>query len=451
MNIIIATYGNILIYNLKENNIKSFECPGDYFETLVINNKVITICKPEYKKYSDNYLKIFDSKNSMIKIKGNNISSMIKSLDDKFFYYTCSDSNMLFKYNTISLKVEKEIQLCNDKKKISSLALKNNIIYVAIESNEVSSVSLFDMNNNHNKIKSYKRLGYSIRNLVFWEDGFLYLNPDLGQLCYFNEKTYQNLILFSFNFIKNNKVFIRGLFVINKFAFVGVNYLGYRGNQSASLACVNLITNRLRWLRDLPIKSYINSLTFSGGYKYITNKVKNIIIKFPGLFTYEKTDTIRKLGYYPIIGFKNTFIPNFSHKHIIKFIYTNNDCSKYYQTEYFKKYQKYIRAIIRYIFGTKKLGNIAKCNLILYKKGYNQEQLININNNHRRIILAIQSNKNMLFNFFYKNKWESHTIDEGCIVELNNTIRHNIINKGPTEGIFFIIDYSDKIINDKIL
>ena len=57
MNIIIATYGNILIYNLKENNIKSFECPGDYFETLVINNKVITICKPEYKKYSDNFYK----------------------------------------------------------------------------------------------------------------------------------------------------------------------------------------------------------------------------------------------------------------------------------------------------------------------------------------------------------------------------------------------------------
>lgn len=117
MNIIIATYGNILIYNLEENNITFLEDIGDYFETLVIDNKLFTICRPEYKKYSDNYLKIFDYQNSMFKIKGNKIDSMIKSLDNKYFYYSSSDSNMLYKYNTVSLKIEKEIQLCNDKKK----------------------------------------------------------------------------------------------------------------------------------------------------------------------------------------------------------------------------------------------------------------------------------------------------------------------------------------------
>ena len=39
MNIIIAAYGDILLYNLKEDNAKSFECPGDYFETLVTKIK----------------------------------------------------------------------------------------------------------------------------------------------------------------------------------------------------------------------------------------------------------------------------------------------------------------------------------------------------------------------------------------------------------------------------
>ena len=57
----------------------------------------------------------------------------------------------------------------------------------------------------------------------------------------------------------------------------------------------------------------------------------------------------------------------------------------------------------------------------------------------------------MYFNFFYKNKWETHNFEEGCIFELNNTVHHNIINKGPGEGIFFVMDYSDKIINKTIL
>ena len=56
----------------------------------------------------------------------------------------------------IHLKLKKRFNFVMIKK-ISSLALKNNIIYVAIESNEVSSVSLFDMDNNHNKIKNLQK------------------------------------------------------------------------------------------------------------------------------------------------------------------------------------------------------------------------------------------------------------------------------------------------------
>ena len=460
MNIIIATNSNILIYNLEDNIIKTLEGKGDYYETLINDTDIITISNTQFKKHSYNYLKIFDNKDSkLFKIEGSNINSLIKSTDNKFFYYTSSNTGMLFKYNIKTLQLEENIQLGNDKKKIGSIALKKNFIYVAIEYNEISDVCIYDISNNYNKIKTYKRISYNIKNIVFWSTGFLFLNSDNAELCFFNENTQESLILFSFNFIKDCKIFLSGLFVINNFAFIGVNYIATKFNHSSGLACVDLSTNRIIWLKKINTKSYINSITFSKGYKYLTNKIKNMFIKFPGIFKYEETKMIRRIGYYPskelYTIFSKELSKELSKEQIIKFLYTNSDYSKFYQTIYFKKYQKYIRDIIRYIFGTKKIGNIVTCYLVLFKRGYsksinNMDKSIESDRKYHRIYLSLHSNNKMLFNFF-NSKWESFNINKGEIVEFNNNTNYSITNKGNNDCMYLVIDYSKKIINKSLL
>lgn len=452
MNIIIATYGDILLYNLEDDKVESLDQDGDYYETLVNQDKILTICRPQFKKYSDNYLKILaNNEEQLIKIDGNDINSLIKSEDNKYFYYTSSENGMLYKYNINSFEIEQSVKLSYDRKVISSIALKNNIIYVASEYESVSDVYIYDMTNNYNKIKSYKKIGYNLKDIVFWDTGFLFLNSDDAELWFFNETTKESFILFSFEFIKNSKIFLSGLFVINNFAFIGVNFIASKFNHSSSLACIDLLTNRIRWLKKIDINSYINSITFTNGYKYLTNKVKNMIIKFPGIYLDQKIDTIRKIGYYPTNDLKKIFYHELKEHKIIEFISTNESYSQFYQTTYFKKYQKYIRAIIRYIFGTKKIGNIVRCYLTMYQQGFKTSKLNNKNNNKfKRFYLALKSNEKILFNFFNK-KWFSFNIDEGEIVELNNQIDYSIANKGTNEGIYLIIDYSDVIVNNNIL
>ena len=130
MNIIIATYGDILLYNLEDDKVESLDQDGDYYETLVNQDKILTICRPQFKKYSDNYLKILaNNEEQLIKIDGNDINSLIKSEDNKYFYYTSSENGMLYKYNINSFEIEQSVKLSYDRKVISSIALKNNIIY----------------------------------------------------------------------------------------------------------------------------------------------------------------------------------------------------------------------------------------------------------------------------------------------------------------------------------
>ena len=119
---------------------------------------------------------------------------------------------------------------------------------------------------------------------------------------------------------------------------------------------------------------------------------------------------IRKIGYYPINDLKKIFYHEMKEHKIIEFISTNESYSQFYQTTYFKKYQKYIRAIIRYIFGTKKIGNIVRCYLTMYQQGFKTSKLNNKNNNKfKRFYLALKSNEKILFNFFNK-KWFSSNI-----------------------------------------
>lgn len=481
MYILIATYGNLIKFNITTKNYESISEDGLYYGTVLNKDNLLTIYRPEKEKSSKNFLKII--KTSNFNKKDNNFiintplelseyqigldsvhtHEMIK-YNDKLYINSTGDGK-IFIMDINNFEIINIINLAKKRNHINTIAIKNNLLYCMYHNLGMSDVNVFKINskNQLKHEKTYESLGIKCHNITFWNDGFLYLESDEGSLTYFNELTNEKSILFQ---IKNK--FLKGLLVINNLAFIGVNVWGNRSERYVSnskLSCFDLLKLQEIWCKDIKTDGIINSITILSGNNYQVNKeiLNNNLMKEKKNYAINRlgyTNTIDKLSKlitpelwenndYPL---NNHFQKKFRNDNGIILLFCNKNCTKFIKTQYWEKYKENIIPIINHIFGDNKINHIARLQFSLLRKCEQVKMHIDCNKwakDYHRIHICLNTNDNVYFNFKLDGKLIQEKIKYSEVIEFNNRIPHGVFNSGDTDRIHIILDYSDIEINQE--
>ena len=484
MNITIATYGKLMNYDISRFIESTIKTNSLYYGTIKIEDRIVTIYRPDMELNSTNYLEII-SQNlttlSIIEIDSKHTHEMILNPNRDIIYIISTNDGILYLLNKETFTTIRTIKLGNSSNHINTIAIKNTKLYCIFHNRGLSDVVIFDINNNFTKIRTYQNIGVKCHNIVFYKKGFLYLNSDAGELCYFNEETNNIDILVDFNFLREKK-FLKGLLLINNYAFIGLSNWGSRKERysnNSDLTCIDIYTKKILWIKQVTTNGLLNSITLLSGHNYIQNIVPNTeySITYPGLlFDFIKfpksrsMETIKRIGFYPVkyiqnivtpilwdtnvYPFKNHFQPQIRNDKSIILIFCNGSGTKFYRTSYWYEYSKYVLPIINYIFGSNKLNHIARLQFALLRKN----EIVNFHTdqnywakNYHRIHICIHTNNNVINYHKINNNIVENFINEGEIIEFNNKIPHSVENKGNTDRINIILDYSEKEIDSEFI
>ena len=148
--------------------------------------------------------------------------------------------------------------------------------------------------------------------------------------------------------------------------------------------------------------------------------------------------------------FKNHFQSKFRLDKPIVLLFCNQNCTKFYETHYFTRFNNIITPLLTSLFGNNFKDHIGKLQFTILRPGgiiRFHEDVGKWASDYNRIHIAIHTNDSVKFYLINNNGiLEQFLIAEGQVVEINNTIGHMVINDGQTDRIHMIIDYSkDKI------
>ena len=488
MNIIIATYGHLIKFNINTQEYQYISEEGLYYGTVLNKDNLMTIYRPDKDKRSkgNNFLKTIDIINydknnnfqiseplelSELKLELDSIHTheMIK-YDNKLYINSTADGKVYI-MDINNFKTLEILKLATPKNHINTLAIKNNYLYCMYHNKGLSDVYVFDINKRSKNIKGkvnefikkYESMGIKCHNITFWKDGFLYLESEDGKLTYFNELTKKKEVIF-----KRDGKFLKGLLVINNLAFVGINIWGNRDkryNHNSKILCFDLLNLKELWCKKINTDGIINSITILSGNNYQVNRE---ILNYNLMKKYNYT--INRLGYtktidelskiitpdlwdnnkYPI---KNHFQKKFRNDKGIILLFCNKKCTKFIKSQYWLKYQEYIVPLINHIFGENKIKHIARLQFALLRKG--EEVKMHTDQNiwakkYHRIHICLQTNDKVDFIFKLNNKIVKEKINYSEVIEFNNKIPHSVINNGDSDRIHIILDYSDIEIKEEI-
>lgn len=482
MEIFISSYGKLIKYNIITGQVIDLQTNGLYYGALSNKSNIYSIFRPDKERLSEDFLAIIDRQTNSFnkrKIEGSHIHEIIFTLDKKRLFYISTNDGFLFELDLNNLEVLEKVKLGTRANHINTISIKDNLLYTLYHNRGKSDIVVFDMLNNYNEVKKYKSIGIKCHNITFWKQGFLYLDSDNGKVNYFNETTKEITVIYDFIFL-NEKKFLKGLLVLNNLLFVGVSMFTNRKlryNYNSEVGCINLITNKLIFLKLFETNGIINTISYIDGHNYIINRTDKINhINFSGLnfsFIEEKklsNETIKHIGYIPVNDLKKVIIPELWNSNIYPFndhfqgkfrndkpiilIFCNSECTKFYKTQYWRKYRYLMIPLIRYIFGSFKLRNIGRLQFSLLRSKENIHMHTDKNKwarNYKRIHIAINTNNNVNFNFKVDNKLINNKIREGEIIEFNNLIPHGVKNDSDFDRIHIIIDYSIDRIDEEYI
>lgn len=464
MKITISTYGKLFNYNLVNHEYYDIQNDGLYYGTIENDNFIYTVFRPSANMKEPNYIKIIDvnaNKSSTIPISALHTHEMIKHKET--IYWISTFDGILYYTNDLFTTINSK-QLARQHNHINTIAIKNNHLYTLFHNRGKSDMVVFDKTT-FEKHCTYSNIGIKCHNICFYKNGFLFLESDEGYLSYFDEYTKNIDRLFSFKFL-NKKVFLKGLLMINDCVFIGVNEWGnreFRDKYNSTMACYDMTNDKLLWMKNMITNGIINSITYLKGSNYVENIHENIYFSSPGLdcnFIENKRfskETIVHFGYIPVQQFKkdintslwndnkypftNHFQKGFRNDKGCIAIFSNSNCTEFYKTDLYYKLENTIKYIVNYIFGENSIDNIARLQFALLQKGDIVKPHIDKNlwsDIYSRIHVSIYTNNKV--KYLFKNKEKQ--IKEGEIIEFNNKTLHSVVNKGDTDRINIIIDYS---------
>lgn len=471
MHITLSTYGKLIKYNILSNESVDIKSDGLYYGTIQINDVIYTIFRENCEVTSNNYIKIIGlDGTSTVKLDSIHTHEMIKSMDEKTIYWISTYNGKLY-YTFDLFNTVNSFKIGTNRHHINTIAIKDDFLYALCHNKGPSDVMIFDIKS-FNKVNIYANIGIKCHNICFYKNGFLYLESEEGYLSYFDESNKRIDRLFSFSFL-NKSVFLKGLLLVNEYAFIGVNEWGnrsFRCQYNAQLACYDLINNRLSWIQNLQTNGIINSINYTDGHHYIQNicKIEKLprprfnfsLIETKNRHKKHSKDMINHLTYIPIetlkkdinIGlwddykypFLNHFQPEFRNDMSCIAIFCNGDCTKFYKTNVYYKMKDTIEYIIQYIFGEDSMDNIAKFQIALLRSSEEVKTHVDgqkWSNIYNRIHVCIDTNNKVEY-LFPKHLDGYKSIEEGEVVEFNNKIPHSVRNNGDSDRINIIIDYS---------
>ena len=277
MKITIASFGKVCQYNLLTDQQTDLSKDALYYSPIKYkNNSIIVVYRPNYITTPD-YFKIInpDQSEKIIPIDSEHTHVMIHNKISNELMYISTNKGVLYITDFDSLNFKKKVVLGNHKNHINTLAIKGNNLYAIFHNLGKSDVVIFDMNT-YEILKTYKNIGLKCHDIVFINDGFLYLNSEYGRLQYYNEKLNKISVIATFN-----TYFLKGLLVVNNYIFVGLNSFGnlnVRLTQSAQIAIIDLTTKELLTIKKIASQGIINSINFLDGCGYEHNKVTDFDI-----------------------------------------------------------------------------------------------------------------------------------------------------------------------------
>ena len=468
----LSTYGRCFKYNIQTNEMIVLSHNAIHYSALKdFSNNTLVIYRPNYDVNDQNFLRRIGNKGTLtdFKIESKHTHEMILNAENNELLYISTFDGILYNKDLKTLKTKCFYNLGTRKQHINSLAIKENKLYTIFHNRGKSDISIFDMKNDYVLLKKYINIGTKCHSIVFYKDGFLYLNSEESKLCYYDEK--HNKIKTIFTFYESCKYFLKGLLVIKCFAIVGLNHWGdsnFRKNTNSSLAIISLTTNELITIKYIQTNGIINSIScldrindvfLSQLNEYTThNNIQSKLIrnketseitisylckvnitKLQDLIDVKLWDNIK----YP---FQNHFQSRLRNDKSMILKFCDSKCSMFYETPYWYKYMNILLPLLKQIFGNDVENHIARLQFALLRRG--QQVLRHVDNNswsvnYSRIHICLKTNTNVHC-CFYKSNGEviKHHIPEGHVIEFNNKKFHSVKNNGSTDRVHIILDYS---------